>query len=247
MVLLLVSTFGKDMDIIYANDYEEMSSKGTELLCNTIQNKKDAVICLATGGSPRRMYELFVERINQEQIDISQVTFVKLDEWAGVEPQEACTCTTFIQKEILSKLHQQPKAFIEIPSNAPHLEEELHKLDVFLQEHPIDVMILGLGMNGHLGLNEPAEELVLQAHRVRLSEVTKGHDMVKGKVLNEGFTIGLQGIFQARKVLMLVSGDRKQQAYEAFMSQKITTKVPASLLWLHSDCVTIIDKAQFGK
>lgn len=164
-----------------------------------------------------------------------------------VEPQEACTCTTFIQQEILGKLNQQPKAFIEVASNAPHVEEELHQLDVFLEAHPIDVMILGLGMNGHLGLNEPGDALELNAHRVQLSEVTKGHDMVRGKVLSEGFTIGLQGIFRARKVLMLVSGERKQEAYEAFMSRKITTKVPASLLWLHPDCDTFIDDEQFAK
>ncbi|MEE1464554.1 MAG: 6-phosphogluconolactonase, partial [Clostridium sp.] len=137
--------------------------------------------------------------------------------------------------------YMQPKEVIEFVSNAPDIQQELDKMDMFLREHPIDVMILGLGMNGHLGLNEPADSLVLNAHFAELDEKTKTHDMVKGYAPKGGLTIGLQGIFTAKQIIMLVCGERKEEAYQAFMSQRISTSTPASLLWLHPNCVTLVD------
>lgn len=229
------------MKLIHTENYEAMSRKAAELLLDTLRKKADAVICLATGSSPARMYELVCETVNRERIDLSEITFVKLDEWYGVEPQDACTCTTFIKKHLLDKLYMQPKAVMEFVSNAADINQELDRMDAFLLEHPIDVMILGLGMNGHLGLNEPADALTLKAHYAELDEKTKTHDMVKGYVPKGGLTIGLQGIFTSKQIIMLVCGNRKEAAYQAFISQKISTSTPASLLWLHPNCVTLID------
>lgn len=229
------------MKLIHAKDYETMSEIGAQLLLDTIRRKPDAVICLATGSSPKRMYEKLCETINDERIDLSQITFVKLDEWYGVDPQNECTCSSFIKQQLLDRLYMPPKQLIEFVSNAQDVEQECKKVDDFLSEHPIDIMILGLGMNGHLGLNEPAEALTLPCHYSQLSEKTKTHDMAKGQNLQAGLTIGLQGIFEAKQVFMFICGKRKEAAYQAFMSQKITTAIPASLLWLHPNCVTVVD------
>ena len=83
------------MKLIHTENYEAMSKEAADLLLDTLRKKPDAVICLATGSSPARMYELVCEAVNRERIDLSEITFVKLDEWYGVEPQAACTCTTF--------------------------------------------------------------------------------------------------------------------------------------------------------
>ena len=229
------------MKLIHTENYEAMSKEAADLLLDTLRKKPDAVICLATGSSPARMYELVCEAVNKERIDLSEITFVKLDEWYGVEPQAACTCTTFIKEHLLDQLYMQPKAVVEFVSDAADIKQELDRMDAFLSEHPIDVMILGLGMNGHLGLNEPADFLTLNAHYAELDEKTKTHDMVKGFDPKGGLTIGLQGIFTSRQILMLVCGERKEAAYQAFMSQRITTATPASLLWLHPNCVTLVD------
>lgn len=234
------------MNVVHTRNYEEMSKHGVKIILEVIEKKKDAVICLATGSSPKHMYELLVQEINEKRIDISDVTFVKLDEWYGVDPQEDFTCTSFIRVHLLEKLYMQPKQIIEFQSNAKDIKEELHKVETYLEQHPIDVMILGLGMNGHLGLNEPAAELTFNCHLVTLSEKTQTHDMAKGHALTQGLTIGMKGIFDSHKIVMLVCGRRKEQAYEAFMSKRITTDVPASLLWLHSGCISIIDDEQFS-
>ena len=199
------------MKLIHTENYEAMSKEAADLLLDTLRKKPDAVICLATGSSPARMYELVCEAVNRERIDLSEITFVK------------------------------PKAVVEFVSDAADIRQELDRMDVFLSEHPIDVMILGLGMNGHLGLNEPADFLTLNAHYAELDEKTKTHDMVKGYEPKGGLTIGLQGIFTSGQIIMLVCGDRKEAAYQAFMSQRIATSTPASLLWLHPNCVTLVD------
>lgn len=234
------------MKIIKSDNYECMSLQGKQILIDTIINKKDAIICLATGSSPKRMYELFVNEINEKKIDISEVTFVKLDEWYGVAPEETCTCTHFIKENLLDKLYMQPKQVIEFISNTKDVPTELNKVDNFLRKHPIDVMILGLGMNGHLGLNEPNEYLTYSCYQAPLNEKTKTHEMAKDYALESGLTIGLEGIFSAKTVLMLVCGPRKEDAYQQFMSQRITTSTPASLLWLHQNCITIVDSEQFN-
>ena len=151
--------------------------------------------------------------MNRERIDLSEITFVKLDEWYGVEPQAACTCTTFIREHLLDQLYMQPKAVVEFVSDAADIRQELDRMDVFLSEHPIDVMILGLGMNGHLGLNEPADFLTLNAHYAELDEKTKTHDMVKGYEPKGGLTIGLQGIFTSGRLLCWFADIERKQIH----------------------------------
>lgn len=233
------------MNIKETNDYETMSQKAVDILIETIQHKRDAYICLATGSSPSRMYELFVHEVNTNHLDISQVTFVKLDEWYGVHPHASCTCSSYIKEHLLDKLHQQPKQYIEFKSDTDNVDDELLQVECALHEHPIDLMVLGLGMDGHLGLNEPNEHLTRTCHKALLHPKTKTHDMLKGYDVAYGMTLGMGAIFASKHVIMLVCGTNKEDAYKAFMSQDITTQVPASLLWLHPNCVSIIDDSQF--
>ena len=235
------------MNILDALNYEEMSQMGAKVLLDTVCKKPNASICIATGGSPERMYEIFVETVNKEKIDISNVTFVKLDEWYDAEEYDSFTCNAFIKKHLLDKLDVQPKQVIAFQTKGEDYQEDLNRVQAYLDENPLDVMILGLGMNGHLGFNEPASELSLDAHMTPLSAITQTHEMAEGKVLTRGVTIGMKGIFDANQVLMLVTGGRKDDAYAYFMSRKVSTQVPASFLWLHPNCLTIIDREKFPK
>lgn len=228
------------MLITQAKHYEELSQLAVTKLLDVIHQTPHPVICLATGASCQRMYELFVQIVNEQQIDISHVTFVKLDEWVGVPSDDPCTCSYYLQTNIFQQLHQPYQELVEMKSDTEHIEEELQKMDAFLQQHPLDLMILGLGMDGHLGLNEPSDALHYGCHKIALHEVTKTHTMLQGKQVNYGMSIGMQGIFEAKQILMLVCGERKEEAYQGFMSKQITTQLPASFLWLHPNCDTIV-------
>ena len=147
----------------------------------------------------------------------------------------------------MTKLKTPIGNYIGFDPEAEDLNKEVERINTFLDTHCIDLMILGLGMNGHLGLNEPNAYVTLPAHIAQLNPVTKTHDMVKGLTLTRGMSIGMKGIFESRQVVMLICGEHKEEAYQAFMSQNITTQIPASFLWLHSNCTCIIDREQFPK
>lgn len=233
------------MKILDCKNFEELSSEGACIVFDLIVKNPSANICLATGGSPKNVYELLVKKINEAKIDVSQLTFTKLDEWYDVSPDAPFTCETFIQENILQKLHMQPKQFISFQSDALDIEKETVRVQALLEQNPIDLMILGLGMNGHLGLNEPNDTLQLPCHYAPLNEQTKRHDMVDGIKVEGGLTLGMSAIFDAKQILFLVSGSRKEAAYEKLMSKQISTQTPASFLWLHQNCTALIDKEQF--
>lgn len=233
------------MKMNYVENYEVMSRQGADMMIEVILKKADANICLATGGSPLRMYEIFVEEVKKQGIDVSNVVFTKLDDWCGLSKEDEETCEYFIWKHVLGPLDICPSQFISFHLAEKDVEKEAKRVQLELKNRPLDLCILGLGMNGHLGLNEPAEYLLPYAHVSALNEKTKTHSMLKGKHVEFGITLGMSELMQAKQILMLVSGAKKAEAYEALMSQKITSQVPASYLWMHSNCWMLIDQEYF--
>ena len=233
------------MLLINVKDYEQLSKESAAICFNTMKENPYAQICLATGGSVKRMYEILAKEINDKQLDISNITFIKLDEWCGVSLDDACTCSYYLHHYFFDLLHQKPTTFIEFKSDAFDVNEEVKRINEHLQQQPIDLMILGLGMDGHLGLNEPNDVLTLPCHESALHDKTMTHDMIKERHITSGVTIGMQGIFQAKQILMLITGANKEDAYQAFMQQQLTTQNPSSFLWIHPNCISIIDDSQF--
>lgn len=233
------------MKMNYVENYEIMSRKGAQLMIDLILKKADANICLATGGSPKRMYEIFVEEVKRQGIDVSNVFFTKLDDWCGLSKDDEETCEYFIQKYILEPLAIHQKQVISFNLAEADYEAEARRIQRELAKRPLDLCILGLGMNGHLGLNEPADYLLPYAHVTPLDEKTKTHSMLRGKKVKYGITLGMGELMRASQILMLISGEKKEKAYESLMSQEVTSQVPASFLWLHSNCVMLIDQEYF--
>ena len=235
------------MEKHYKENYEELSKQGALMMIDVIKEKPNANITLATGGSPKRMYEIFVEEVKKTNIDISQVIFTKLDEWCGLDKEDEATCEYFIQEHLLKPLSFNLEHFIGFNPETKDIDEEIKKMNQFLELHPIDLCILGLGMNGHLGLNEPNEHLQVDSHKIAISAKTKTHDMIKRKNVEYGVSMGMGNLMKSKKILMLISGDKKEEAYTKLMKGEITTHLPASFLWLHSHCVMLIDKEKFTK
>lgn len=232
------------MNIKHYEDYEAMSQAGAEYLFNLIINEPYANICLATGESPRRMYEILTERIKTQNIDVSHLTFTKLDEWCGLKAEDDSTCEWFIQKNVIQPLNIKKEQLISFDNDALDYEAEAIRIHDLIMNKPIDCCILGLGRNGHLGLNEPAQELIPNAHVIDLDESSKHHNMLKGKAVKQGITLGLYEILNAKKILMLISGQGKTEVYKQLMEKKITTTLPASFLWLHENTECLINKNQ---
>jgi len=237
-----------DKNVIIKDNYEEMSREAARIMRKTIEENPKAVIVFATGHSPQRAYRFLVEDIQKNAVDISGITVVKLDEWLGLPPEDEATCEYFIQKEIIEPLGISETQYLHFDSMAEDAEAECLRFRQAYEALPqIDLIILGIGKNGHLGLNEPAEELSAVAHVTDLSEKTKTHEMLThtAESVLKGITMGIGELFRGKKVLLLADGKQKKEMLEYYLNDKVTTRVPVSLLKLHQNCICLVNQEDF--
>lgn len=232
------------MQFIQADNFEELSRISAELMINFVKQKPDALFCLASGNSPTRTFEIFVERIIKEKIDVSKLKILKLDEWWGVAVADPSTCESFMQLRILKPLHIPTQNYISFDSDAPDAQAECQRIaDAIGEKGPIDLCILGLGKNGHLGLNEPGPFFIPFSHVAKLDTKTKAHDMLSktGTAIDYGMTIGMADIMASREVLFLAAGDGKNEVYAEFLKARVCSTLPASVLWLHPNTKCVFE------
>lgn len=149
-------------------NYTALSERASEYLLAVIRRKPDAVICLATGATPLLTYHYLVEKIHQQQVDVSQLTFVKLDEWVDLPLTMPGTCETFLQQHIVQPLGLREDQLISFHSEEINETECERVTNLIARKGGLDLCVLGLGKNGHLGLNEPGESLQPPAISVNL-------------------------------------------------------------------------------
>jgi galactosamine-6-phosphate isomerase len=234
------------MNITYAASYEQMSNIGADLFCRTLIKNPEAVVCFATGTSPKGMYRRIAERCRTQGISTQAMTCIKLDEWHRLPMDHRATCEHYLQQELAGPLGLRSDQLISFDSDTEDPAQECRRIEELLRDRPLDLCILGLGANGHLGLNEPGSYMDLRTHTVELAESSRHHSMLEGVSVSTGMTLGLGEIFSAQKILFLVTGENKEAAFEALLSERISTDCPASLLWLHRDVQCIVDQQSLG-
>lgn len=228
------------MNFIHAKNYEELSIVVSKMMVETIETNHEANVCLATGSSPSLAYDLFVDHVRARDTDVSTLRFTKLDEWCGIPMDHPSTCESFIRSKLLDPLKIPEDHYLSFDSMTTHIDEEARRIHEALDKHPIDLCILGLGKNGHLGLNEPSRALLPFAHVAMLADQTKTHPMIEGVFVNKGFTLGMQEIMSSKRILLIVSGDGKQEVYRKFLDQTVDPQLPVSFLWLHDDVTVVV-------
>lgn len=230
--------------LIEAEDFEELSRISAEEMAECIRNKADALICVATGSSPSRAYEILADIISKEKINTDKLRILKLDEWWKVDETDLSTCEHFIQTRIIKPLNIASKNYFGFNSNAEDPKAECDRITKVISEQgPIDLCILGIGKNGHLGLNEPGTYFEPFSHVVNLDKRTRTHAMLKktNAVINNGITIGIADILASKKILFIAAGDEKEDSFKGFMEGKVRTDLPASVLWLHPNTVCVYE------
>ncbi len=227
-----------------ADSYNEMSQKSAHFIAEYIRNKPTAVLCCATGGTPTGMYEALAKIVEDQHIDCSQLTIIKFDEWGGLENTNPSTCEYYLQKYVIQPLHIPSHHFISFANATDNPEKECERINMLLSNLTIDIFILGLGLNGHLGFNEPGSDPTLHAHVVQLTAETLSHPMLSGntKPVTYGMTLGIQDILNATIAVLLVNGVNKQKQFQRFMTKEVTPEFPASFLWKHSHVTCFVDK-----
>jgi galactosamine-6-phosphate isomerase len=230
--------------IQHCRDYEEMSRRAAAFVIGAATAKRDFLLCAPTGHSPAGLYQELIREGARQPDLLPDFRVVKLDEWLGVPPGDAVSCEHYLQSRLVGPLAIAAERYLSFDSQTNDPERECARVSAELERQgPIDVCILGLGRNGHVGLNEPAPSLQPDCHVAKLSEETLGHAMMSGRETKPAFglTLGMGDILASRKIVLLVTGKGKERAIEKFLEAKITTDLPASFLWLHQDVEVLLD------
>jgi galactosamine-6-phosphate isomerase len=226
-------------------DYESLSRFAADLLIDRLRERPEALFCLATGGTPLLAYSLFAERCAAEPKLAERLRVIKLDEWGGMAMDDPASCEQHLRRTLIEPLGLRDR-YISFDSEAADPPVECARIASWLADHgPIDICVLGLGVNGHLGFNEPATILQPHAHVAQLSAESLGHTMLDRARSRptHGLTLGMADILQARQVVLLVSGPTKRAPLQRLLGGQISTGFPASLVWLHSDVRLLCDAA----
>ena len=192
-------------------NYTALSERASEYLLAVIRSKPNAVICLATGATPLLTYHYLVEKIHQQQVDVSQLTFVKLDEWVDLPLTMPGTCETFLQQHIVQPLGLREDQLISFRSEEINETECERVTNLIARKGGLDLCVLGLGKNGHLGLNEPGESLQPACHISQLDARTQQHEMLnRGSPRDSWDHLRPEGYSQCPR--SFVTGDWRRKA-----------------------------------
>jgi glucosamine-6-phosphate deaminase len=238
------------MKIIVTENYGEMSKEGAKIIAKLLKEKPDCILGLATGSTPVGMYEELIRLNKAGEISFKGVTTFNLDEYYPLSPDHDQSYRYFMNKNLFDHVDID-KARTHVPNGlAKNPEEEGKAYDKAIDEAGgIDLQVLGVGQNGHIGFNEPEEELYVGTHLTGLTESTIEANArffaSKDDVPTKAVTMGMGSIMKARKIIVLASGKNKHFVVSKMLDGRITTSVPATLLKLHGDVILVCDKAAY--
>ena len=214
--------------------HADLSQHTTEHVAALIAQKPDALLCVASGDTPIETYHRFVALAKAGRVDVSRCTFVGLDEWVGFGSDDAGSCSYYVFRDLFVPLGLRPDQVHVFDAKADDLEAECAKIDALIDRHGgLDLLLVGMGMNGHIALNEPETPFTNGCHVVELSESTKavGQKYFEQQTaLTRGITLGLRHLTAARYVILLVSGEKKAPILRDALTGPITEQLPASIV-----------------
>lgn len=237
------------MRVIVCKDYEEMSKQAAKLVASQVILKPESVLGFATGSTPVGLYRNLIKMYNDKEIDFSKAVGFNLDEYYPIDKDNSQSYHYFMQ-ENLFKYINITKTFIP-DGSAKEPEAECESYDKLIDSYGgIDLQILGIGQNGHIGFNEPDENLNMNTHVTGLTESTieansRFFESVDD-VPTHALTMGIASILKSKKIILLASGKNKHDAVKELMTANITTLVPATMLKVHSDVVLIVDEEAYN-
>lgn len=226
-------------------NYQALSDFAASDIANSIKSKPSLVLCMASGDTPKLTVELLVKKLKEEKIDHSKITFIGLDEWVGLPPTNTGSCKYFFQNNLIAPLQLNPSQYFLFDALAADLKKECLKMDQFIKEkNGIDIMLVGIGMNGHIGFNEPGASFNNLSHVIELDEITKsvGQKYFNEKMeLGKGITIGFKHLLDSGKVFLMANGTRKAEVIKKTVEGPVTESFPASIMQNHDNGFVIVD------
>lgn len=239
------------MKIIVTKNYEEMSIEAGKIMAEVIKNKPDCVLGLATGSTPVGMYDYLTAQFEAKEISFAKVSSINLDEYYPISPDNDQSYRYFMNLNLFDRVDIN-KANTFVPNgSAEDVAKECTEYDARIDKMGIDIQVLGIGRNGHIGFNEPDAALCAETHLTELTPDTINANArffaSEEDVPKHALTLGLGSMFKARKILLLASGKNKAEAIKQLVATSaITTACPATLLRLHPDVTVICDEDAYS-
>jgi len=234
------------MEMAIFSDYDSLSNEVAKEIMDLVTQKPSAMLCMASGDSPRLACSKVVEIANREKVDFSKIQFVGLDEWVGIPPTNSGSCHYFFNTFLLQPLVSPPGSVHLFNALSRDLSEECKKMDEFIFSNgPIDLMIVGIGMNGHIGFNEPGVSFEKYSHVAQLDQTTTsvGQKYFESSMeLKQGITLGLQHLMASKKLILIANGKKKSTVIQRAVEGEVSNTFPASIIQLHSNCEVMVDE-----
>jgi len=226
---------------------KEVAKEVADIICNQIKKKKSSVLGLSTGNTMIPLYKELVKRFKNKKVSFSKVKTFNLDEYVGLGNQDKESLWNFMDKHFFSKVDIIKENANFLNGKARNLKKECQRYENLIKKsNGIDLQILGLGRDGHVGYNEPGSLLKSRTRKVKLTPITikdkAEHFGSIKKVPKYGLTIGIANILEARKIVLVVTGKHKASIFSKVVKEKPTKKIPATLLKVRNDVLFIADK-----
>lgn len=235
------------MNLQLATGYTELSSLAADLLLSLLEGKEAPLICIASGDTPIGTYRKLNELRQSGTLDCSQWKAIALDEWVGLNRSDAGSCGEYLMRHFMEPLQIRKDNYFLFDGRSTTLEKECSAAGSFIKaQGGIDIALLGLGVNGHIGLNEPGSRI---DERTRVTTLQERTAVVGQKYftaptsLKQGITLGLGDLMEARHLIIIASGAAKAPVIQQLIEGELSSALPASLLRSHPSLTVIVDEA----
>ncbi|MDF1510934.1 glucosamine-6-phosphate deaminase [Robertmurraya sp. DFI.2.37] len=235
------------MEFIKVNDYQAMSERACSIMIETINRIKNPVLGLATGSTPEGLYQKIIEKFNEGMVSFQDVTTFNLDEYVGLEREDVNSYYRYMKEKLFDHVDIKLER-VHLPNGAAtDLEGECQRYERQIQQAgKIDLQILGMGINGHIGFNEPGTPFSSRTHVVELAASTREANSrffpTLDDVPTQALTMGIASIMESKEILLLVSGEQKAEAIARLAEGDISEDFPASILRNHPNVTVIVDE-----
>ncbi|MEK4627196.1 MAG: glucosamine-6-phosphate deaminase [Solibacillus sp.] len=232
------------MKWIEANNYDELSKLAADIFKNQLKKNRNTVFGMATGGTPKGFYQELVQAYRAGDISFAEAKTFNLDEYVGIDPANKASYHYYMNQYLFNHIDIKPENIFVPKGNTDDLcNAAAHYEELIEQAGDIDIQLLGIGVNGHIGFNEPGTSFKTGTHVVNLTASTREANKIYFNSINDvptkAITMGIQTILNAKKVVLLIAGATKQDAFDRLRSGVISEDFPASALHTHADVVVI--------
>ena len=235
------------MKLSIYSDKDAMSKATAGLVVDQILQKPDSLLCFPSGESPTVVLKYLVQYGLEGRVDFSRCRFVGLDEWLGMDENDEGSCKHYLYSNFFNPLKINPEQITFFDGLAENPDLECERMNQYIQENgPIDLMMVGLGMNGHIGLNEPGADFHSYAHITGLDPVTvevAQKYFTKTTELSGGITLGLRHFQEAKTAVLIVAGEKKADIVSKILTEEISDKIPGTIVRSHINSVVFLDEA----